>query len=267
MRRQLLIVSLSGFIISSLTFLVTCCVTNSETNRSALILVSDGQMNELGKQSYRQILESEKLSKNLRHTRILKRVGAHIAKASDQDFNWEFKLIEDKKTVNAFCLPGGKIAVYTGILPIAKNEAGLAAILGHEVAHASLRHGAERISQNIAAQVGLSLAGLSLSDSKYRKLIFAGLGVGVNLGVLMPFSRHHESEADKVGLIYMAKAGYDPTEAVGLWLRMAKANETSTPEILSTHPDPEKRSRALRQQLSSVAKYYKQSVKRTNQSL
>jgi predicted Zn-dependent protease len=157
---------------------------------------------------------------------------------------WEFNVIESDEA-NAFCLPGGKVAVYTGILPLAQTEAGLAAVIGHEVAHAVARHAGERMSQALLVNLGLSVADISLQNSQHRPLIMAALGLGANVGVLLPYSRKHEAEADEIGTRYMARAGYDPREAVLLWQRFAKAGGPRPPPFLSTHPAPESRAQEL----------------------
>lgn len=225
-------------------FLAAACVTTPVTNRQALNLVPDGQMNALGLESYREVLAKEKISKDPRLNEIVTRIGKRIASASGAKYDWEFAVIDNSKTVNAFCLPGGKIAVYTGILPVAANEAALAAVMGHEVAHATARHGAERMSQAVVTQFGLAVVDGALKDSRYRGLTMGALGLGAQFGVLLPYSRLHEAEADKIGLLYMAKAGYDPKEAAGLWQRMAAVGGR-VPEFMSTHPDPLKRSKEL----------------------
>ena len=217
-------------------------------------------MQSLGEQSYKEILSKEKISKDPKLNEIVTRIGRRIAAASGKKFNWEFKVIDNIKTVNAFALPGGKVAVYTGILSFARNEAGLAAVLGHEVAHAILRHGAERMSQSMATQAGMSLASLSLQHTKYRGLIVGALGVGTQFGVMLPYSRKHETEADIVGLKYMAKAGYDPEESVKLWQRMAKSGG-SPPEIMSTHPAPLNRVKKLNSEIPKVMNLYNNSDK------
>jgi predicted Zn-dependent protease len=235
------------------------CVTTPVTNRQQVNFIPDSQMNAMGAQAFTEILAKEKISTNQKLTDIVVKIGKRIAKASGQDYAWEFKLIDAPKMVNAFCLPGGKVAVYTGIIPVAKTEAGLAAIIGHEVAHAVLRHGAERASQGMMLQLGVAAAGLTFDDPRYRGLIAAALGVGLQFGVMLPFSRKHESEADFVGIEYMAKAGYDPVESVDLWKRMAKAGGGKVPEILSTHPDPERRAEELKLEVRKVEKYYDKS--------
>ena len=159
--------------------------------------------------------------------------------------NWEFKLIESPQK-NAFALPGGKVAVYTGIMEVAKNEAGLAAIMGHEIAHAIARHGAERMTQMLLLNMGLGMADVSLQNSEHRELILAAIGLSANVGLLLPYSRKHETEADNIGTIYMARAGYDPNEAVALWERFAEAEQSGVPAFLSTHPASRERAEALR---------------------
>jgi predicted Zn-dependent protease len=226
------------------------CATVPYTQRKALILISPAQEAALGKEAYREILSQETLSSNKKWTLIVDQVGRNIARVSDKpDLDWEFKLIESPQK-NAFALPGGKVAVYTGIMEVARNEAGLAAIMGHEIAHAIARHGAERMSQALLVNMGLTMADVSLQNSEYRDLILAAIGVSANVGLLLPYSRKHESEADTIGTIYMAKAGYDPNEAVALWERFALAERTSVPAFLSTHPPSRERAEALR----SIAK-------------
>ncbi len=252
-----------GFLLGSV--LVVACVTTPVTKRKQIRLLPESQMNAMGVQAYGEMLSKEKLSTNKRWNEMVARVGRNIAAASGKNYQWEVKLIDDPKTVNAFCLPGGKIAVYTGILPVAKNEAGLAAVMGHEVAHAVLQHGNERVSQGILAQAGLTLTAISLKDSKYRDIIVGGLGVGTQFGVMLPFSRKHESEADRVGVEYMAKAGYDPRESVELWKRMAALGGGSVPEVVSTHPDPMRRAGDLNKLQPELANIYATSNKKLNE--
>lgn len=247
------------------TVLAMACATAPVTGRKQLRLLPESQMNTMGVQAYSEMLSKEKISSDKRLTDMVVRVGNRIAAASGKDYKWEFKLIDDPKTLNAFCLPGGKVAVYTGILPIAKNEAGLAAIMGHEVAHAVLQHGNERVSQGVLAQAGLTLAAVSMKDNKYRNLIVGGLGVGTQFGVMLPFSRKHETEADVVGAEYMAKAGYDPRESVEVWKRMA-AQGGKMPEVLSTHPDPLRRAKELEQLQGKLQPIYAASSKQPNEN-
>lgn len=245
--------------LSCITAIVVACVTTPETNRKQLNFIPDAQMAAMGLQAYDEMLKKEKVSSNKAQTEAIVRVGKAIAAASGKAYDWDFTLFDEPKTVNAFCLPGGKVGVYTGILSVADNEAGLAAILGHEVAHAVLRHGAERASQTIVLQAGVSLASLSFSDPRYRQAVAGAMGIGLQYGVLLPYGRKHESEADTVGLKYMAIAGYDPKEAVKLWERMAKVGGSRPPEILSTHPDPEKRAKVLEDEIPDVMDYYRKS--------
>lgn len=190
----------------------------------------------------------------------VRRVGLRIAEATGRtDYEWEFNLIEDKQ-VNAFCLPGGKVAVYTGILPITRDDAGLAAVLGHEVSHAIARHGGERVSQGLLVQVGLAATQVALlrNDPVMVQQVTALLGAGATVGLILPWSRTQESEADHLGLIFMAKAGYDPHAARDLWVRMAEAAKRSgrPPEFLSTHPAEETRIRQIEGWLPEAMQYY-----------
>ena len=215
----------SHFLMILLLIVVQSCATVPHTQRRALILVSPGQEATMGEEAYKQILAQEKLSQNKRWVLIVDKVGRNLARVSDMpNLNWEFKLIESPQK-NAFCLPGGKVAVYTGIMEVAQNEAGLAAIMGHEIAHAIARHGAERMTQVLLLNMGLSMADVSLQNTEHRELILAAIGLSANVGLLLPYSRKHETEADEIGTIYMARAGYDPNEAVGLWQRFAEAEQ------------------------------------------
>lgn len=241
------------------TAALVACATTPGTNRTQLNLVSDEQMNAEGEAAYKDILSKSKISQKPKLNSEVVNIGRKIAAASGVDYQWEFSVI-DEQQVNAFCLPGGKVAVYTGIIPVAQNNAALAAIMGHEVAHAVLKHSAERASQQMVLGVGASIAGGLFGNSQYRDAIAAVMGVGVMYGVSLPFSRFHEAEADKLGLEYTAKAGYDPREAVGLWERMG-AQGSRTPEILSTHPDPINRAKDLGKLMPKAMATYNSSVK------
>ncbi len=234
------------------------CTTVEGTGRRQLMLVTPEQEQALGLDAYRQILADEKISNDPYMTGILRRVGERIAVVADRpDFEWEFNLIESEQ-VNAFCLPGGKIAVYTGILPIMKNEAGMAAVIGHEVAHAVARHSGERMSQHLSAAVIGELLAIGMQDASpgVRETALQAFGVGTQVGVLLPFSREHESEADVMGLMYSAKAGYDPHEAVRLWERMKEAAGKKPPEFLSTHPSEDRRIGELQDLMPKALKAY-----------
>ena len=243
------------------TLLLISCATTPVSNRSTLILISKSKEIALGKQSYNKILKKEKVSENKKFNRIIQRVGKRIAAVSHMPkLNWEIKLIESDQK-NAFALPGGKIAIYTGILSVAKNEAGLATVMSHEIAHVIARHGAQRMTQQMLLQGAMIGVGFSMNNSKHRNIILSALGLGVLYGFTLPFSRSHESEADQIGLIYMAKAGYDPREAINFWQRFSKIKaEKGPPEWASTHPADATRMRALRGYLSR-AKYSYQNLK------
>ena len=235
-----------------LGFLVACS-TAPYTGRSQLMLVSESSEITSGEQAYTQITRDSVLSDNAEALRIVRRVGERIARAADKpEYRWEFRVINDPDTVNAFCVPGGKVAVYTGIFPIAKDEAGLAVILGHEVAHALLRHAGERMSQAGILGAGLALAGASGINPQ----ILQALGLGASVGVILPFSRSQESEADHVGLMLMAKAGYDPRASLEVWERMERKEKGAPPEFLSTHPGSETRIQQLRAWMPEALRYY-----------
>ncbi|HNL39650.1 MAG TPA: M48 family metallopeptidase, partial [Saprospiraceae bacterium] len=174
-----------------------------------------------------------------------------------KDFSWEFNVVDDSKTINAFCMPGGKVVVYTGILAVTKNEDALAVVMGHEIAHALANHGNERMSQGLVAQLGLTSLDLALSQkpSETRNLLMAAAGAGAQVGVLLPFSRKHESEADEIGLYLMTMAGYNPNEAAPFWDRMTKSGGSRPPEFLSTHPDPKRRSQDLKALVPKAMEY------------
>jgi len=240
---------------------VAACQTVPITGRSQLLLLSEADEVRMGLQSYEEVLRKAKLSTDPALNEKVGRVGTRIAEATGRkDLKWEFKVIEDQQA-NAFALPGGKVAVYTGILPITRDDAGLAAVLGHEVAHAIARHGAERLSQDMLVQVGLAatMTALSNRDPKTVQSVGALLGAGASVGLLLPWGRSQESEADHLGLIYMAKAGYDPHAARDLWVRMAEASKGSgkPPEFLSTHPSEATRIKKIEGWLPEAMQYYR----------
>lgn len=228
--------------------------TNAETGERHRVGMSTEQEAELGLQAYQDVLEHEHAVTSGPELEMVKRVAAKLAAATGTqgaDFDWRVSLV-DSPEQNAFCLPGGKIVVYTGILPIAGGEAGLATVMGHEMAHATSRHGAQRVLQQQIAQTAMIGAQVSLSDMdpNQRAGIMAAIGAGAQYGVLLPFSRDHESEADKIGLHYMARAGYDPHEAVTFWERMSQMSQgRSPPEFASTHPSHETRVRDLQEEM------------------
>lgn len=236
------------------------CETVPITGRQQLMIVPEGTEVQMGLESYQQILSKSKLSTDARLTEQVSRVGRRIAEATGRtDYQWEFRLIEDPQA-NAFCLPGGKVAVYTGILPITRDDAGLAAVLGHEVAHAVARHGGERLSQQLAAESitpAIAQTLLAGRDPRIVQLGTVALGAGATVGVLLPYSRAQESEADRLGLIYMAKAGYHPGAARDLWVRMGQGHKGRQPELLSTHPLPATRVAQIESWIPEALQYYK----------
>lgn len=242
--------------------LVAACQTAPVTGRSQLIMLSPQQETQMGVQAYAEVLKKSKLSSAPETREQVTRVGRRIATAAERpDFQWEFAVIEDKQ-VNAFCLPGGKIAVYTGILPVTRDDAGLAAVLGHEVAHATARHGAERVTQGMLVTGTLTVAQIALAstmrDPQHAQQLAALLGIGATVGVVLPWGRSQETEADHVGLIYMAKAGYHPQAARDLWVRMADASRgAKQPEFLSTHPSHETRIRQIEGWIPEAMKHYR----------
>jgi predicted Zn-dependent protease len=255
-----------------LASLVTACETAPVTGRSQMMLVSETEERQMGLQAYREVLDKEPLSRNAQATALVEKVGQRIAAAAERPpeemwraphYRWEFKTVE-KDEPNAFCLPGGKVVVYTGLLPITRTETGLAVVIGHEVAHALARHGAERMSDQMVASVGTAAAAVALSTTvsgrsrTYLPAMMAALGAGATVGYLLPMSRAQESEADRIGLVLMALAGYDPREAVGLWERMRAANSgRKQAEWLSTHPADSTRIADIRRWLPEAMKYYR----------
>ncbi|HIF03761.1 MAG TPA: M48 family peptidase [Nitrospinaceae bacterium] len=217
--------------------IIVACVTTPISNKSAFIMIPIRQEIALGKQAYNQILKEEKDSSDQKTTNLVKQIGLRLAKVSAMpNLDWEFHLIKSEQQ-NAFALPGGKVAVYTGLLPIAMNEAGLATVMSHEIAHVIARHGAQRMSRQLILTAGLMATSISLNNSRQKKMIMSALGVGIVYGLTLPFSRSNEAEADQIGLRYMARAGYNPTEAVRFWERFSNVKGgKKVPEFLSTHP-------------------------------
>ena len=235
------------------------CQSVEYTGRSQMNLVSEGDEKKLGDDAYEDILKKTPLSKNQAWQAQLKRVGQRISVAAAKpEYEWAFNVLQGKE-VNAFCLPGGKVAFWEGIMPIAQDDAGVAVIMGHEVAHALARHGAERMSQSMGAQLlgqGLG-AVVGMVTPGFTEAFSQAYGLGVNVAVILPWGRAQESEADQIGLILMAKAGYDPSAAVGFWERMAKVKQGgSPPEFLSTHPSDATRIAQIKKWLPEAMKNY-----------
>ncbi len=248
------------------------CQTVPITGRQQLSLVPSETIMSLSYSEYSDFLSKHKVITNTEDAKMVKRVGQNIQDAVEAFFSlnnlsdrlkgyrWEFNLVEDK-SVNAWCMPGGKVVVYTGLMPVAKDDTGLAVAMGHEIAHAVAQHGDERMSQGLLAQMGgvaLSAA-LSQKPKETTQLFMAAYGVGTQVGVLLPYSRLQENEADHLGLIFMAMAGYDPRKAISFWRRMAaEKHGASPPEFLSTHPADERRIRNMEKLIPEAIRYYRE---------
>lgn len=255
----------------TVVLLINSCATVPVTGRRQLDLVSSDEINTMSASQYKEVIKKGPLSNNAEQVAMIQRVGGRIEKAVEQymalkgasdqlaGFNWEFNLIQDDKTVNAWCMPGGKVAFYSAIIPICKDETGIAVVMGHEVAHAIANHGRERMSQGMLEQLGLSTLGAAMGQNATitKQIFLEAVGIGANLGMLK-FSRTHESEADHIGLIFMAMAGYDPHQAPKFWERMvAGANGQKPPEFMSTHPSDETRIKDLQGWMPEALQYYK----------
>ncbi len=235
------------------------CATVPISGRKQVVMLGFDQEVQLGRDAYVEILKEEPVSSDKRG-QVVDRVSKRVVRRTPSKFrnlDWEWNLLASE-SVNAFAVPGGRIAVYEGILPTALTEAGLASIVGHEVAHVTSRHGAERITSQLVMSGLLSVAAVSLSDQQYGPEIVGALGLGAQLGIVLPFSRQHETESDYVGMIYMAKAGYDPHAAPNVWGRMAKRyGDTGIMTFLSTHPSSAKRQERLTEDLPKAMEFYR----------
>lgn len=238
------------------------CAT-SPTGRKQFILVSDSEMNKMGFQAFNELKKKTPIEHDPRTNAYVRCIVSNLTPhAQDRTGvqEWEVVVFKDD-SANAFALPGGKIGVHTGILKVARTADQLAAVLGHEVGHVIARHGAERVSQSVAAQSGLMVVDALLDQkNQNRGLIMAGLGLGAQFGVIMPFSRKHESEADEIGLILMAQAGFQPEESVQLWRNMAQAGGSRSPEFLSTHPANQTRISNLQKNMPRARAHYEQAL-------
>ena len=242
------------------TLLAAACATAPYTGRRQLLLSSEGSETRMGYQAFDQIKRQYKLSRDPEANALVAKVGRRVADAAQRpDYRWEFLVFEGKEA-NAFCLPGGKVGIFTGILKYTRDEAGMATVISHEVAHALARHAGERLSQSMLAQagglgLGVALGGMGSTGST---AIMQGYSLGTQLGILLPYSRTQESEADRVGVILMAKAGYDPAQALEFWKRMMVKDKKGAklPEFMSTHPNDATRLRELREFLPEARKYY-----------
>jgi predicted Zn-dependent protease len=248
------------------------CTQNLVTGRKQLDLVSETELQSMASQQYKTFLNENKvvLASNNRDAEMVRRVGSRISAAITAYYNakgfttvlegyqWEFNLV-DNKEANAWCMPGGKVVVYTGLLPITQNEAGLAIVVGHEIAHAVAQHGSERMSQALLQQLGgIALqAAVVNKPTETQNIFMTAYGIGSTVGGILPFSRKEESESDKYGLYFAAMGGYNPQEAIPFWERMSKAGEAKPPEFLSSHPSDERRIAALKANMPQALKYYK----------
>ena len=258
---------ISALIISSI--IILSCSTVPLTGRSQLNMIPSSEMLSMSYQQYDQFMKENKISTNQQAIGMVKRVGTNIKGAVEKymaqnnlsenlkGYNWEFNLVEDEQA-NAWCMPGGKVVFYTGILPITQDETGIAVVMGHEIAHAIAEHGNERMSQQLLQQAGAVGLMVAMKDepAETQAIWLSVYGVGSTVAVMLPYSRTHESEADQLGLIFMAMAGYNPNSAVDFWQRMAAKGGDSPPEFLSTHPSYETRINDIKKWLPDAMKYY-----------
>lgn len=263
MKNTLFVLLLSG--------LMAGCALNLVTGRNQLSLVPEAELQLMAVSQYNTFLTTHKVLNpgSNSSAAMVDRVGARIANAIStyysnkgqtavlEGYTWEFNTV-DSKEVNAWCMPGGKVVVYTGIMPVTQNEAGLAIVMGHEIAHSIAKHGNERMSQAMVQQMGGEALQVALASKpqQTRDLFMTSYGIGSEVGAMLPWSRQQETEADKYGLIFAAMAGYDPREAISFWTRMSAAGGSGTPEFLSTHPSDETRIRKLGQFMPEALKYY-----------
>jgi len=263
-----IIISFSIAIVT--VFLFQTCSSVPLTGRSQLNMIPSSEMLSMSYQQYDVFLKENKLSTNATEVNMVKRVGGNIQQAvtrymADNNlssrlngYKWDFNLVEDNQ-INAWCMPGGKVVVYTGILPVTKDEAGLAVVMGHEIAHAIAEHGNERMSQQLLQQIGAVGLMVAMKDepAQTQAIWMSVYGVGTQVAVMLPYSRTQESEADHLGLIFMSMAGYDPYEASAFWKRMASQGGGSPPEFLSTHPSYDTRINNINSWIPEAMKYYK----------
>jgi len=256
-----------------LAFLILAgCVLNKLTGRKQLSLIGTTELRSMAVEQYNLVLSENKILNpdTNRDAALVRRVGTNLAIAITKYYNshgqesllegyaWEFNTIDDSKAVNAWCMPGGKVAVYSGLFPVTQNETALAIVIGHEIAHAVAKHGNERMSQAMVQQLGGMALDIALSQKpeETRNLFMISYGIGSNIGAMLPWSRQQETEADQYGLIFAAMAGYDPREAIPFWERMSAAGGASPPEFLSTHPSDATRMRKLKEFMPEALKYY-----------
>ena len=261
-----------------IVLIISACSRVLISNRRQLSLIPSSSMLQMSFDQYGQFLEENIASADINKTKMVKRVGKNVQKAVEQyfvendlenelkNYDWEFNLVENNE-VNAWCMPGGKVVFYTGILPLAKNENGIAVIMGHEIAHALAEHGNERMSQGLMAQIGGVALAVAVSEKpeQTQQLWMTAFGAGTQLGVLLPFSRLHESEADHLGLIFMSMAGYNPNHAISFWRRMSEMKGgQAPPEFISTHPSDNNRIAQIQKLMPEALKYYNTVVPASN---
>ncbi|MCA9395421.1 MAG: M48 family metallopeptidase [Candidatus Omnitrophica bacterium] len=252
-------------------FLLTSCATVPLTGRRQLDLLPSGTMLTLSFQQYDDFIKTNKVITGTPESRLVKEVGRRIADAVEEylrangqsariaNYQWEFNLVQSDEA-NAWCLPGGKVVVYSGLLPITQDATGLAVVMGHEIAHAVAKHGDERMSQGMIASMGTAALSVAMESSpqETQQVWMSAFGLGAQYGVMLPFSRLHESEADHLGLIFMALAGYDPAKAVNFWERMAQMKGgAGVPEFMSSHPSDRSRIQRIHEQLPEAKGYYR----------
>lgn len=254
-----------------LIFILEACSQVAFTGRRQAQLIPIGTINSLSYSQYDEFLAANNtLPADAPETKLIRRIGQDIVYAVEvyykanglekelENFEWAFNVVKNEQ-INAFCMPGGKVVMFTGIIELAQNEDAMAVIMGHEIAHALAHHGNERMSQMMWAQLGMTALDVAVSEQSQatRDLVMTAAGAGAQLGVILPFSRKHESEADEIGLYLMTMAGYDPTEAVPFWERMGQAGGAAPPEFLSTHPGPERRAENLKKLIPKAREYAK----------
>lgn len=252
-------------------FFMLSCSSVPITGRKQLNLIPSSSILSMSFQQYDEFLKTHQFSNNQQQTQMVKRVGARLQKAVEQyfaqknmayklsDYHWEFNLVESEE-VNAWCMPGGKVVIYTGMLPITQDESGMAVVMGHEIAHAVAEHGNERMSQGLFAQFGSIALSTALSEqpAATQELWMTAFGLGAQFGLILPYSRLHENEADHMGLIFMAMAGYDPNTALGFWERMSRQKEgQAPPEFMSTHPSDRTRIKNIQALIPEALRYYR----------
>jgi len=257
-------------LIIAFAVIIVACSTVPITGRKQLSLIPESELMSMSFTQYDAFLKENKLSTNKEETAMVQRAGKNISTAVENyfrdkgwssqlaNFQWEFNLVEDP-AINAWCMPGGKVVFYSGIMPLCKDETGVAVVMGHEIAHAVAKHGSERMSQQLGVQFGAVALSVLLAEKpqETQNLFLTAYGVGTTVGMVLPYSRQHEYEADRLGLIFMAMAGYDPSAAVDFWRRMSALGGEKPPAFLSTHPSDDARIRNLQKVLPEAMTYYK----------